>query len=101
MPSDWTTSMAWMRMPEQAWLGAAASFLGMWGGDCGCDDAAVSVPDAVALPPSRHPRRGRVYWRTEFGPGFDPEMIRIKLKRILSWGIDTNWNAPANARFVA
>ena len=38
---------------------------------------------------------------TEFGPGSNPEMIRIKPKRILSWGIDTNWNAPANARFVA
>ena len=23
-------SMAWMRMPEQTWLGAALSFLGMW-----------------------------------------------------------------------
>jgi predicted metal-binding membrane protein len=22
--------MAWMRMPGQTWLGAAASFLGMW-----------------------------------------------------------------------
>jgi predicted metal-binding membrane protein len=30
MPGGWTMSMAWMRMPEQTWLGAAASFLGMW-----------------------------------------------------------------------
>ncbi len=30
MPGDWTMSMAWMRLPEQTWLGAAASFLGMW-----------------------------------------------------------------------
>jgi predicted metal-binding membrane protein len=30
MPSGWTMSMAWMRMPGQTWLGAAASFLGMW-----------------------------------------------------------------------
>jgi predicted metal-binding membrane protein len=30
MPGDWTMSMAWMRMPDQTWLGAAASFLGMW-----------------------------------------------------------------------
>ncbi len=37
----------------------------------------------------------------ELGPGFDPEMIRIKPKRIISWGIDTNWNSPANARSVA
>jgi predicted metal-binding membrane protein len=30
MPGGWTMSMAWMRMPRQTWLGAAASFLGMW-----------------------------------------------------------------------
>src|SRR5215472_5583781 len=30
MPGGWTMSMAWMRMPTQTWLGAAASFLGMW-----------------------------------------------------------------------
>jgi predicted metal-binding membrane protein len=30
MPGGWTMSMAWMRMPGQAWAGAAASFLGMW-----------------------------------------------------------------------
>lgn len=30
MPGGWTLSMAWMRMPGQSWLGAAASFLGMW-----------------------------------------------------------------------
>jgi predicted metal-binding membrane protein len=30
MPSGWTMSMAWMRMPAQTWPGAAASFLGMW-----------------------------------------------------------------------
>jgi predicted metal-binding membrane protein len=30
MPGGWTMSMAWMRMPEQTWTGAAASFLGMW-----------------------------------------------------------------------
>src|ERR1700682_6373504 len=30
MPGGWTMSMAWMRMPAQSWLGAAASFLGMW-----------------------------------------------------------------------
>jgi predicted metal-binding membrane protein len=30
MPGGWTMSMTWMRMPEQTWLGAAASFLGMW-----------------------------------------------------------------------
>ncbi len=30
MPGGWTMSMAWMRMPGQTWLVAAASFLGMW-----------------------------------------------------------------------
>ncbi len=30
MPGGWQMSMAWMRMPGQTWLGAAASFLGMW-----------------------------------------------------------------------
>ncbi len=30
MPGGWTMSMAWMRMPGQTWLGAAASFTGMW-----------------------------------------------------------------------
>jgi predicted metal-binding membrane protein len=30
MPGGWTMSMSWMRMPEQSWSAAAASFLGMW-----------------------------------------------------------------------
>ncbi len=30
MPGGWTMSMAWMRMPGQTWLGATASFFGMW-----------------------------------------------------------------------
>jgi predicted metal-binding membrane protein len=30
MPGGWAMSMTWMRMPGQTWLGAAASFLGMW-----------------------------------------------------------------------
>jgi predicted metal-binding membrane protein len=30
MPGGWRMSMVWMRMPEQTWLGTAASFLGMW-----------------------------------------------------------------------
>jgi predicted metal-binding membrane protein len=30
MPGDWTMSMAWMRMPGQTWLGATATFMGMW-----------------------------------------------------------------------
>jgi predicted metal-binding membrane protein len=30
MPGGWTMSMAWVPMPGQTWLGAAASFVGMW-----------------------------------------------------------------------
>jgi predicted metal-binding membrane protein len=30
MPGGWTMSMAWMLMPGQTWLCAAASFFGMW-----------------------------------------------------------------------
>src|SRR5205807_9830135 len=30
MPGGWTMSMAWMRMPAQTWLSAAAMFLLMW-----------------------------------------------------------------------
>jgi predicted metal-binding membrane protein len=30
MPGGWTMSMAWMPMCGRTWLGAAASFLGMW-----------------------------------------------------------------------
>jgi PPOX class F420-dependent enzyme/OxyR family protein len=37
---------------------------------------------------------------TEIMPGFDPEMFRIKPKRIISWGIEGQ-GSPANARSVA
>lgn len=30
MPGGWSMSMAWMRVPGQGWLGAGATFLGMW-----------------------------------------------------------------------
>jgi predicted metal-binding membrane protein len=30
MPGGWTMSMMWMRMPGQTWVGATASFVGMW-----------------------------------------------------------------------
>ncbi len=30
MPGGWNMSMAWMRMPEQTWTSAAASFMVMW-----------------------------------------------------------------------
>src|SRR5207237_9689798 len=31
MPGGWTMSMVWMRIPEQTWPEAAASFIEMWG----------------------------------------------------------------------
>ncbi len=30
MPGGWMMSMAWMRMPGQGWVGAAAAFVAMW-----------------------------------------------------------------------
>lgn len=36
----------------------------------------------------------------DLGPGFDPELIRIKPRRIIGWGIDTKATR-ANARSVA
>ncbi|WP_119421166.1 DUF2182 domain-containing protein [Desertibaculum subflavum] len=41
MAGGWTLSMAWMRMCDQSWLAAAASFLGMW----------VVMMVAMMLPP--------------------------------------------------
>jgi len=57
MPGGWTLSMAWMRMPGQTWLGAAATFLGMW----------VVMMVAMMLPPLV-PALSR-YRRAVGGPG--------------------------------
>jgi pyridoxamine 5'-phosphate oxidase family protein len=35
---------------------------------------------------------------TELGPGFDPEMLRIKPKRIVSWGVEGDNHYQQNAR---
>jgi pyridoxamine 5'-phosphate oxidase family protein len=37
---------------------------------------------------------------TELGPGFDPEMFRIKPKRIISWGVEGDNHYQQNARSV-
>jgi pyridoxamine 5'-phosphate oxidase family protein len=37
---------------------------------------------------------------TSLGPGFDPEMFRIRPRRVVSWGIDTHMFS-ANARSVS
>jgi pyridoxamine 5'-phosphate oxidase family protein len=38
---------------------------------------------------------------TELGPGFDPEMFRIRPTRIISWGINSKDMMQFNARSVA
>jgi len=57
-PGGWTMSMAWTRMPGRTWVGAAASFMGMWVVMMVANDVAVLGPNAVALLPGRrHDRR--------------------------------------------
>lgn len=51
MPGGWTMSMAWMRMQGQTWLGAAASFLGMW------STMMVAMMLPVLVPMLHHYRR--------------------------------------------
>lgn len=36
----------------------------------------------------------------EIGPGFDPDMFRIRPRRIISWGLDNPESYSANARSV-
>jgi predicted metal-binding membrane protein len=48
MPGGWTMSMAWMRMPDQSWAGAAAAFVGMW---------------ALMMPAMMLPSLAPVLWR--------------------------------------
>ena len=36
----------------------------------------------------------------EIGPGFDPDMFRIRPRRIISWGLDNPDSFSANARSV-
>jgi predicted metal-binding membrane protein len=62
MPGGWTMSMAWMRMPGQTWLGAAASFLGMW----------VAMMAAMMLP-SLAP----MLWRYRKAVGSETRMGRL------------------------
>jgi len=37
----------------------------------------------------------------EIGPGFDPDMFRIRPRRIISWGLDNPDSFSANARSVS
>jgi pyridoxamine 5'-phosphate oxidase family protein len=67
--------------------------------------AALVVDDLASVSPWR-PRgieiRGEVEalptGGTDFGPGFDPEMFRIRPHRIVSWGLDETM--PRSARSV-
>ena len=52
--------MAWMRMPGQSWLGAAATFIGMWSVMMVAMMLPVLVPMLVPLSRSR----GRVQLRS-------------------------------------
>jgi predicted metal-binding membrane protein len=47
----WTTSMAWIRMPGETFLGAAASFLGMWVVMMAAMMLPSLVPDVVRVLP--------------------------------------------------
>jgi len=64
MPGGWTMSMAWMRMPGQAWAGAAASFLGMW----------IVMMVAMMLP-ALIPMLRR--YRQAVGPAGEPRLGRL------------------------
>ena len=64
MPGGWTMSMAWMRMPGQTWIGAAAPFTCMWV----VMMVAMMLPSLVpmlaryreAVDPAGSPRLGRL-----------------------------------------
>ena len=64
MPGGWTMSMAWMRMPEQTWAGAATMFLGMW----------VAMMVAMMMP-SLVPMLGR--YRQAVGPSGGTQLGRL------------------------
>ena len=73
------------------------------------DEAVVRPGEALELPatpPAEHvtvnQRRARqvlAMGGEALGPGFDPEMFRIRPRRIVSWGIDGNMFQP-NGRSV-
>lgn len=59
MPGGWTLSMAWMRMPDQSWPGAAALFLGMWLLMMAAMMLPALVPMLLAYHPGPRPAMGR------------------------------------------
>jgi predicted metal-binding membrane protein len=83
MPGGWTMSMAWMRMPGQTWLGAAASFLGMW------------VVMMVAMMPSLAP----MLWRYRQAVGMTDETRLGRLTGLVGLGYFFVWTVFGMAAF--
>jgi len=84
MPGGWTMAMAWMRMPGQTWLGAAASFLGMW----------VVMMVAMMLP-SLAP----MLWRYRQAVGRTGETRLGRLTALVGVGYFFVWTAVGMAAF--
>ncbi|MDB5972236.1 MAG: Membrane protein [Hydrocarboniphaga sp.] len=84
MPGGWTMSMAWMRMPGQTWLGAGASFLGMW-----------VVMMAAMMLPSLVPMLGR--YRRAVGHAGEPRLGRLTVR--VGLGYFAVWTAVGMAAF--
>jgi len=84
MPGGWTMSMAWMRMPEQTWLGAATSFLGMW-----------IVMMVAMMMPSLAP----VLWRYRQAVGIKGEMRRDRLTLLVGFAYFCVWTVFGMAVF--
>jgi predicted metal-binding membrane protein len=85
MPGGWTMSMAWMRMPEQTWLSAAASFLGMW----------IVMMVAMMLP-SLVP----MLWRYRQGIGRTGETPVGRLTALVAMGYFFVWAVFGVAAFI-
>src|SRR5260221_3904564 len=84
MPGGWTMSMAWMRMPEQSWPGAAASFLGMW-----------AVMTVAMMLPSLVP----MLWRYRQADGVPGETRLHRLTALVGLGYFLVWTLVGIAAF--
>jgi predicted metal-binding membrane protein len=84
MPGDWTMSMAWMRMPGQTWLGAAASFLAMWA----VMMVAMMLPSLVSM-----------LWRYRQAVGKTGEMRLGRLTALVGVGYFFVWTVIGMAAF--
>ena len=84
MPGGWTLSTAWMRMPGQAWPGAAASFLGRW-----------VVMMAAMMLPSLVP----MLWRDRQAVGGMGETRLARLTALVGGGYFFVWTVAGMAAF--